>query len=1649
MIKNYYLCVVLLLSITVFSQQSQSISLETVPVEKFKRVQVLRSNPNLIEKLNDLGFDLNCGATHTENYIELELSEYEIEGLDALEVEYLVTIEDLQKFYEDRFKKDYPKMLQDLQLEKSKTMQLRGISQKNEMITNIGQYYGKNEIDFTTPTNFYIPSTFGGCLTLSGVEAELDKMRQLYPHLVSVKQNISSTNQTTHEGRPIYYVKISDNPDVNEANEPHALFTGMTHSREAASLMNIIYYMWYVLENYDSDPYMKNLVDHMEMYFIPVVNPDGLRWNEVIAPNGGGLQRKNRRPNTCTTYNNVTTNNVVQGVDLNRNFIYNWGKPGASASACDHTYRGPSGQSEPETQMIADFVQQKNFKIAVNHHSFGNMIVSAINGEPTFNSGRENELGKLNYDFTHFNKYLHGPAPYILYQASGDMNDYMLGGPDDGNGSTGSGKGVLALTPEIGTSAEGGFWPTTALASICKRAMRMNLIAAMYSGKYAKLHDLTMLNVSNLTSNLTFGIERLGQTASNFTLTFTPLSSNIVSISNPPVQTGMTILEQRNITANMVLSNTIQNNDRIEFKVTLSNDDYVLYETNIVKYYNPTLVANHNPDTQNLTGWTNSGWATTSSAFSGSTAIRSHSGGAYGNNVTNTLQLNGTYNLNNAGRKVVQFYAKWDIERNFDYVQLQGSIDGTNWIPLAGKYTKPSTDNVSNTNHQSKDATSKAFQQTNAGTKQPIYDGMTNNKWVLEEFIIDSQNNTGILNASNARFRFVFRTDSTNREDSYLTTFDGFSFDDFRIINITDSRPEAYCVNKTLFLDANGTLVVTPNDIDNGSYDEGTIASSTVTPNTFDCSHLGTTQEVTLTVTDNLGNVSECTAHIFISSNQNINATSPVSIYHNRFRAIWNATCPTDNYYLDVATYPFGEESLVEWRFNANNTTATSGISANTTKTISKSSSFGTTSYVANAISSTGWNSGSGTKAWVVEFSTTGRNNITVSSVQRSSTSGPKDFKLQYRIGTGSWIDVPAGNIMCADNFTAGLLVNVPLPAACNNQSSVSLRWIMTSNTSVAGGSNIVQSAGTSRIDDIVIKGTPDFTLPSYNNIEVTGNEYLVTGLNPNTTYYYRVRGAKDAYLSSFSNTRSVTTRQSPVIWNGSTWSNGTGPTATLGAIIQGNYNTATNGSFTTNDLTIHSGVLTVSSGNASNNTGNPITVVNEIVNNGNETNFIIQNNANVIQTNNLENNAMATVTRTTSLLMRNDYVLWGSPVVGQNLFNFSPVTATNRFYIYNANTDLYNAIDPMANNFQPATGYLIRMPINHPTSPTVWNGEFKGLLNNGIYTINTQANKYFAVSNPYPSTINAIEFMDLNNITLPLYFWRKTNNASAPSYATYTRLGGTANTGGGSAIVPNGWIQTGQGFIVGASGNRLQFTNALRAVNFQNQFLRTNNTVTSSNEVSRFWLDIVGSTFSNQMLVGYHPNATSMIDYLDAVAIETNHGIFSKVAQDLLTIQSRPLPFDLNEVIPLRVKVPVAGNYEFNIPNKDGFFANGQNIYLHDLLTGEYHHISQSSVTIPLTTSDYTNRFEIKYQTPLSNPDLSTNNLSWIVNDGVLQLQSSLSNIKNIKIYDITGKILVDNFYDNFSVCYINISTFARQFMIVQVIDNQNKVQTIKIINN
>lgn len=111
-------------------------------------------------------------------------------------------------------------------------------------------------------------------------------------------------------------------------------------------------------------------------------------------------------------------------------------------------------------------------------------------------------------------------------------------------------------------------------------------------------------------------------------------------------------------------------------------------------------------------------------------------------------------------------------------------------------------------------------------------------------------------------------------------------------------------------------------------------------------------------------------------------------------------------------------------------------------------------------------------KSWVVEITTTAYDNLKISSKQQSggNNPGPLDWKLQYRPGgSGSWSDIPDAAFQVQNDWTTGVLEAVDLPAECKNQSSLFLRWVMTTNTNSAG--NPVEASGINKIDDIIITG--------------------------------------------------------------------------------------------------------------------------------------------------------------------------------------------------------------------------------------------------------------------------------------------------------------------------------------------------------------------------------------------------------------------------------------------------------------------------------------------------------------------------------------------------------------------------------------------------
>ena len=162
--------------------------------------------------------------------------------------------------------------------------------------------------------------------------AKLNSVNTAYPditELISIGQSV--------EGRQIWAFKITDNPDIEE-NEATIRITGTIHGNEPVGTEMIIYMIDYLSQNYGYDPFVTDLVDNREIWFIPMLNPDGREYQ--------------------IRYN-------ANWVDLNRNFPVPDGSIGD-----DLTY-----EWEPETQAIIDWSNTENFIISTTFHT-GALVVN-------------------------------------------------------------------------------------------------------------------------------------------------------------------------------------------------------------------------------------------------------------------------------------------------------------------------------------------------------------------------------------------------------------------------------------------------------------------------------------------------------------------------------------------------------------------------------------------------------------------------------------------------------------------------------------------------------------------------------------------------------------------------------------------------------------------------------------------------------------------------------------------------------------------------------------------------------------------------------------------------------------------------------------------------------------------------------------------------------------------------------------------------------------------------------------------------------------------------------------------------------------------------------------------------------------------------
>lgn len=254
----------------------------------------------------------------------------------------------------------------------------------------------------------------------------------------------------SYEGRDIFALKITRDASADNTDKPDVLITGCHHAREWISVESPIYFANQLINNYASDGFVRQAVDHLQIWIVPIVNPDGLTFSQS-APgvnDGTRMWRKNRRPialGSCAS---------TIGADLNRNYDYQWRLRGDTtcddycssdkscmrddAGASDdpanlEIYRGPQAASEPEIKVMQALISDPNrhFRAELDYHNFGQLLLypwgyQRDNGPDT---ALQAQLAQqMSSEIKKVNGKLYQPEhSFDLYQVTGSSTDYAYG----------------------------------------------------------------------------------------------------------------------------------------------------------------------------------------------------------------------------------------------------------------------------------------------------------------------------------------------------------------------------------------------------------------------------------------------------------------------------------------------------------------------------------------------------------------------------------------------------------------------------------------------------------------------------------------------------------------------------------------------------------------------------------------------------------------------------------------------------------------------------------------------------------------------------------------------------------------------------------------------------------------------------------------------------------------------------------------------------------------------------------------------------------------------------------------------------------------------------------------------------------------------
>lgn len=285
----------------------------------------------------------------------------------------------------------------------------------------------------------YLDNTFDPAYhTYEEMLAKLKAITAAHPQIAKLVDIGDSWEKTQGKAdRDIWAVRLG------KPGATPVLFTGCTHARELATVELPLMLIEHLVAGHGRNAQITKWLSTRDIWIVPMLNPDG---------HARAAQGMDWRKNANHTYGGAP----MFGVDLNRNYGYQWGGVGTSKDPKSPIFVGSGPFSEPETQAIKKLHEQFKFPVSLSYHSFSELVLYpwAYTDQPAPDQKR---LQAIADKLAEAGKYQAHQSSQ-LYPHAGEHNDWAY-----------HTNGTLGFTYEVGTRRDGFDPPYSRVADFWKQ----------------------------------------------------------------------------------------------------------------------------------------------------------------------------------------------------------------------------------------------------------------------------------------------------------------------------------------------------------------------------------------------------------------------------------------------------------------------------------------------------------------------------------------------------------------------------------------------------------------------------------------------------------------------------------------------------------------------------------------------------------------------------------------------------------------------------------------------------------------------------------------------------------------------------------------------------------------------------------------------------------------------------------------------------------------------------------------------------------------------------------------------------------------------------------------------------------------------------